>query len=274
MIKSSIQLDKARHSLDRIDLSQQVKSQELYKKQKNELQILLLAIQQAIVLQKRRAILIFEGWDAAGKGGAIARLTESLDPRSYKVWPISAPSGTEKDMPFLHRFWPRLPSPGNIAIFDRSWYGRVLVERVEELASKAEWQRAYNEINQFERMLMDAGIPIIKLFLHISPEEQLRRFIERAENPVKRWKLSPDDFHNRRRWADYEAAINDMFEQTWTKDAPWHLIPSNYKWFGRIQSLKIVTQHLKKEVDLAPPKLSLEIKHLLKTAQDYGESNP
>ena len=189
-------------------------------------------VQQAYLGTSHRAVIVLEGWDTAGKGGVVRRLGWALDPRSFKVHAIAAPNGREKSSHYLQRFWECLPQHGQIVVFDRSWYGRVLVERVEGYASQAEWQRAYDEINDFERMLLADGMRLVKLFLHITPEEQLRRFRHRLTDPLKRWKLSYEDFRNRGRWQDYEKAIEDMVEKTSTRRAPWHLVPANNKPFG------------------------------------------
>ena len=217
-----------------------------------KLQQKLQAIQQAYYAAGERAVILLEGWDAAGKGGVIRRMSQLLDPRGFRVWPIAAPEAGELERHYLFRFWERLPPKGVIAVFDRSWYGRVLVERVEGLATEAEWRRAYDEINEFERLLLDDGVRIVKLFLHITEEEQLARFRERLTDPLQRWKLSYDDFHNRSRRSDYEVAIEEVAARTSTRGTPWHLIPANDKRFARIECLKIVTERLAKGVDLSP----------------------
>jgi len=219
----------------------------------------MLEVQQAYYHQKRRAIVVFEGWDASGKGGSIRRITEKLDPRGFQVHPISAPSHTEQSKHYLQRFQTKLPPAGNIAIFDRSWYGRVLVERIEQFASIVEWQRAYQEINEFERMLSDDGARIIKIFMHITPQEQLKRFTERLNNPIKHWKLTTEDIRNRARWDDYAQATDDMFLHTHTKSAPWHVIASNHKWFARIETLKTLVKQLSEGVDISPPPLDPKV---------------
>ena len=177
-------------------------------------------VQQAYLGTPQRAVIVLEGWDTAGKGGVVRRLGWALDPRSFKVHTIAAPGEREKSLHYLQRFWERLPQHGQIVAFDRSWYGRVLVERVEGFAAAAEWRRAYEEINEFERMLLDDGVKLVKLFMHITPDEQMRRFRNRLTNPLKRWKLSYEDFRNRGRWKDYETAIEDMMEKTSTRRAP------------------------------------------------------
>ena len=173
-----------------------------------------------------------------------------------KSIPIAAPDEHERAQHYLQRFWRRLPEKGQIVAFDRSWYGRVLVERVEGLAAKKEWRRAYREINEFERMLIDSGIRLVKLFLHITPDEQMRRFRDRLTDPVKRWKLSYEDFRNRARWADYETAIEDMMAETSTDLAPWHLIPANNKPYGRVAAFRILVDRLGQDVSLEPHQIA------------------
>ncbi len=188
-----------------------------YERRLSSLQGVLQLVQQAYLGTPQRAIIVLEGWDTAGKGGVVRRLGWSLDPRSFKVSPIAAPDEHERAQHYLQRFWRRLPENGQIVVFDRSWYGRVLVERIEGFASDDEWRRAYREINEFERMLIDSGVRLVKVFLHITADEQLKRFRSRLTDPVKRWKLSYEDFRNRARWSDYETAIEDMMEKTSTK---------------------------------------------------------
>jgi len=182
--------------LETIDLTRRL-DRESYVREVSRRQIQLRELGYQVYLQKRPVVLVFEGWDAAGKGGAIKRATEKLDPRGYVVYPISAPHGEDKTRHYLYRFWRRLPEKGQIAIFDRSWYGRVLVERVEGFASESEWKRAYKEINSFERQLRDFGTVVIKFWVHISREEQLRRFEERKSLGYKSWKLTDEDWRNR-----------------------------------------------------------------------------
>jgi polyphosphate kinase 2 (PPK2 family) len=207
----------------------------------------------AHIVHGRRSLIVCEGWDAAGKGGAIQRMIAALDPRAFKVWPISAPTGEEKGRHFLWRFWRRLPRGGQIAIFDRSWYGRVLVERVEGLASEAEWRRAYDEINEFEAQQHFDGTGIVKLFFHVTQEEQDKRLKARLDHPWKRWKVSEEDFRNRARRSDYRAAIDDMFERTDTRWAPWRPIDGNNKKAARIAALTTVCDTLEPSVPMAPP---------------------
>lgn len=207
---------------------------------------------------QKRAVVVFEGWDASGKGGLIRHLGWPLDPRSFKVWSIAAPNLKEQGYPYLYRFWRRLPYPGHLVVFDRSWYGRVLVERVEGYATEAEWRRAYAEINDFERLIADDGIRLMKIFLHITPEEQLKRFRARLNDPLKRWKLSPEDLRNRARWSEYVTAVEDMFHNTSTVAHPWHVIPANDKKYARLSALELIVKHLSRGVDLTPPDLDPE----------------
>jgi AMP-polyphosphate phosphotransferase len=221
-----------------------------YERRLSSMQETLQLVQQAYLGTANRAVIVMEGWDTAGKGGVVRRLGWALDPPSFKVHAIAAPNGREKSLHYLQRFWERLPHHGQIVVFDRSWYGRVLVERVEQFANQAEWQRAYDEINDFERILLADGMRVVKLFLHITPEEQMRRFRNRLTNPLKRWKLSYEDFRNRGRWKDYQSAIEDMMEKTSTRRAPWHLIPANDKPFSRLAALRVITDRLSKGVAL------------------------
>jgi polyphosphate kinase 2 (PPK2 family) len=190
-------------------------------------------------------ILVFEGWDAAGKGGAIRRITGALDARSYQVIQIAAPTDEERAHHYLWRFWRHVSRAGRVTIFDRSWYGRVLVERVEGLATETEWKRAYAEIRQFEEELTDHGIILVKYWLHITSDEQERRFEERAKSPYKSWKLTEEDWRNRKKWEVYELAVNDMVEHTSTRHAPWHLIAANDKNHARVEILRLAGDAIK-----------------------------
>ena len=191
-------------------------------------------------------ILVFEGWDAAGKGGAIRRITGALDARSYQVIPIAAPTDEERAHHYLWRFWRHLSRAGRLTIFDRSWYGRVLVERVEGFATEEEWRRAYSEIGEFEEQLVERGIVLVKYWVHISPDEQLRRFKERQQARYKQWKLTDEDWRNRAKWSEYERAVNDMIEQTSTRLAPWTLVEGNDKYFARLKVLKTLCASLER----------------------------
>ena len=223
--------------LSRVDLSSSLprgKSRERLE----ELQTRLLRAARALAEQGKSTVMAFEGWDAAGKGGCIRRLTRPLDPADYRVLPIAAPTDEERAHHYLWRFWRHLPAPGRITIFDRSWYGRVLVERVEGFASEAEWRRAYGEINDFEGQLVEHGMVVVKFWLHIDPDEQLRRFEERAGTAYKKYKLTDEDYRNREKWPRYEEAVNEMFVRTSTELAPWHLVPANDKRFARVEVLE------------------------------------
>jgi polyphosphate kinase 2 (PPK2 family) len=213
-------------------------------------------------VHKKTAIILCEGWDAAGKGGAIQRLTARCDPRSYKVWPIAAPTGEEKAHHYLWRFWRRMPQAGEAAIFDRSWYGRVLVERVEGFAKEVEWRRAYDEINELEAQLSYDGATIVKLFFHVTQEEQDERFEKRLDHPWKRWKVTAEDLRNRARRKDYLAALKDMFDHTDTRWAPWTVIDGNNKKSARIAALTRVAEALAAAVPAKPPTVSPEMEHL------------
>ncbi len=193
---------------------------------------------------RKSVIVVFEGVDAAGKGGSIRRITSALDARTYRVTPVAAPSGEERAQPYLWRFWRSLPRRGRVIIFDRSWYGRVLVERVEKFCAEADWMRAYHEINDFEEQLSEAGAIVTKFWLTITKEEQLRRFREREKTPFKHFKITPDDWRNRKRWKDYEIAVCDMVERTSNADAPWILVPANDKYFARIHVLKTLCERI------------------------------
>ncbi len=194
--------------------------------------------------RKVSTILVFEGWDAAGKGGSIRRITAALDARDYQVIQIAAPTDEEAAHNYLWRFWRHIPRAGRVTIYDRSWYGRVLVERVEGFARTREWQRAYAEINDFEAQLVERGIVLLKFWLHITPDEQLRRFQEREQIAYKAWKLTEEDWRNRERWVDYEMAVNDLVERTSTRQAPWTLIEANDKRHARVEVLRTLCERL------------------------------
>jgi AMP-polyphosphate phosphotransferase len=209
-----------------------------YDKQLEHLQGRLNALFAKLKKRGRSAIAMFEGWDAAGKGGAIRRVTGALDARDYRVIPIAAPTDEEKQHHYLWRFWRHLPGHGGMSIYDRSWYGRVLVERVEGFCREDEWQRAYNEINDFEEQLVERGIVVAKFWLHIDPNEQLRRFKEREKTEFKRYKITEEDYRNRSKWPEYAVAVHDMVERTSTDIAPWHLVGANDKRVARLDVLE------------------------------------
>ena len=233
-------------------------------------------IQQAYLHTDDLAVVVFEGWDAAGKGGTIRRMSSVMDPRGFKVWPIAAPDQKDLRRHYLARFWDRMPSKGEICVFDRSWYGRVLVERVEGFAKPEEWGRAYREINEFERLLTDAGMRMVKVFLYITPDEQLKRLEKRMEDPLKRWKLSYEDFRNRDRWADYEQAANEMLERTDTGHAPWLVVPANDKKYARVTALEEIAKRLSDGVDLSPApvdeKIEKQYRKMLKAEREEGRA--
>jgi len=210
-------------------------------------------LQQAYAREDGRGIVVLEGWDTSGKGGLIRRLAWSMDPRGLLVWPIGPPDSHELQHHWLHRFWNRLPRNGQIAIFDRSWYGRVLVERVEDLATERQWRRAYDEINGFERSLAAEGYQIVKLFLDISSATQLDRLRHRYDTPGKRWKITEEDLRNRSRWDEYEVAYVDMLEHTSSDAVPWHRIDFNDKKTGRIAGFELILNGLGDHFDLAEP---------------------
>jgi polyphosphate kinase 2 (PPK2 family) len=236
--------------LETIDLSKRLdKEQYVESLLRHQLQLRELAYQ--LYVDKRTLVVLYEGWDAAGKGGNIKRVTERLDPRGYEVFPIAAPQGEDGTHHYLWRFWNRLrpPDEKQILIFDRSWYGRVLVERIEGFCTEAEWKRAYREINEFERQLVDFGMVMVKFWLHISAEEQLRRFEEREHIPYKQWKLTDEDWRNRDKRPQYEAAVEDMLLKTSTVTAPWTVVEANDKWYARVKSLRTLVEALSRELD-------------------------
>jgi polyphosphate kinase 2 (PPK2 family) len=188
--------------------------------------------------------VVFEGWDASGKGGAIKRLVAPLDPRHVRVAQFAAPSADELRHHFLHRFWPALPGWGGMTVFDRSWYGRVLVERVEGYASGEQWQRGYEEIVDFEQSLAEEGTIVVKFWLHISPREQLKRFKARAADPLRAWKLTSDDWENRSRRGEYEEAVEEMLDRTDRRRARWHLVAAESKRYARVQVVRTVNEEI------------------------------
>ncbi|MFP4054886.1 MAG: phosphate--AMP phosphotransferase, partial [Phycisphaerae bacterium] len=194
-------------------------------------------------------VIVYEGWDAAGKGGNIRRLTRELDPRGYEVVPVAAPNDVEKAHHYLWRFWTQMPKAGHITIFDRSWYGRVMVERVEGFCTEPEWRRAYREINETERHMTNFGTVVLKFWLQISPEEQLQRFEARQNTPHKTWKITDEDWRNRQKWDAYQAAVEEMLFRTSTPDAPWTIIESNCKRFARVKAIETVCEAIEAKLD-------------------------
>jgi len=223
---------------------QQPMGKRAYERRLEELQGRLDALVRDARFAKRSLVVVFEGMDAAGKGGAIRRVTAALDVRRYQVVPIAAPTDEELAQPYLWRFWRRMPGHGRVVIFDRSWYGRVLVERVEGLCAPADWMRAYAEINDFEEQLIENGTVVVKFWLAIDPEEQLRRFREREQDPLKRYKITPEDWRNREKWPQYELAVGDMIERTSTEIAPWTLVEANNKYYARVKVLHTLCERL------------------------------
>ncbi len=225
--------------LEKVDLSLALGRRE-YDVRMADLGKMLAECQVQLYREKIPAILLFEGWDAAGKGGNIMRVTRVLNPRGYTVYPVGPPGEREAAHHNLWRFVPALPARGHITIFDRSWYGRVLVERVESLITREEWQRAYREINDFERSLSNDGALLLKFWLHIDADEQLRRFREREQDPEKQWKITAEDWRNRAKWNEYEQAVFQMISCTSTEFAPWIVIPANDKYYSRVQTLQSI----------------------------------
>lgn len=237
--------------LDRVDLGLSL-SRDEYKPGLAKLQERLLNLEYRLHQARIPAVVVYEGWDAAGKGGNIRRLTQGLDPRGYEVIPISAPTTEELAHHYLWRFWRRVPKAGHIAIFDRSWYGRVLVERVEGFCTEAEWKRAFEEINEFERQLAEFGTVIVKFWLQIDRQEQLRRFQDRQETPSKQWKITPDDWRNREKWKQYEQCVVEMLERTSTTCAPWTILEANCKLHARTKALRTVAEAVERSLRKAP----------------------
>ena len=215
-----------------------------YRKELHHLQEKLRKLHYRLYRKKIPVIIAYEGWDAAGKGGNIKRVAGALDPRGYEVHPIASPEPHEKARHYLWRFWTRLPKTGHIAIFDRTWYGRVMVERLEGFCSTNDWQRAYHEINEFEKELSEWGAVIIKFWVQIDKDTQLERFTERENTPQKQWKITEEDWRNREKWDAYEDAVNEMLEKTSTTYAPWYILESVDKKYARIKALKTVIERI------------------------------
>lgn len=233
--------------LKKVDLSKRL-DRETYEKKLDELQKKLTLLHSEIYAKRIPVVLAFEGWDAGGKGGAIKRLTRALDPRGYTVNPTSSPNDIERAHHYLWRFWTKMPKDGHIAIFDRTWYGRVMVERIEGFCTTQEWQRAFKEMNQMEQQLVNHGAIVIKFWMHIDKEEQERRFKERHENPDKQWKITDEDWRNREKWELYEQAVDEMMVRTSTVNAPWVIVEGNDKLYARIKVLETVVDALEKRL--------------------------
>ena len=245
-MQSAIPMRPKRISLDKLDQNNPI-SQEFYRRELKKYQLGLLNTQLRLKESGRSVVIVIEGPDAAGKGGAIKRTLERLDPRLIRVYSTQKPTPEEHRHHYLWRFWNKLPPAGEMAVFDRSWYGRVLVERVEGFATEVEWKRAYREINEFEQTLVNGGVILIKLFLQVSKAEQLRRFKHRLADPYKHWKINGEDWRNRRKWNQHNMAAEAMFLKNTTKLAPWKVIPSDYKWYARVEFAKTVCERITKE---------------------------
>jgi polyphosphate kinase 2 (PPK2 family) len=242
--------------LETIDLNKRLTREE-YARDLLAYQLQLRELAFQLYVQKRTLVIVYEGWDAAGKGGNIKRVTEKLDPRGYEVFSIAAPKGEDGSHHYLWRFWRRLrpPDEKQVLIFDRTWYGRVMVERVEGFCTEEEWKRAFREINEFERQLIDYGMILAKFWIHISSDEQLRRFEGRRDAPYKAWKLTNEDWRNRAKWAQYEEAVEDMLLRTSTLTAPWTIVEGNDKWFARVKTLRTLVKLLSHELDHKPSEI-------------------
>jgi len=229
--------------LDTVDLSIAI-SREEYKRVLPELQQELRRLHHLCYLKRRSAVLVYEGWDTGGKGSNIRRVVRELDPRGYEVVPVGPPEGIEKHHHYLWRFWRSLPEVGHFAVFDRSWYGRLLVERIEGFAETEEWQRAYREINEFEKQITEFGTPVIKFWLHITKEEQLRRLEARQQTPHKQWKVTEEDWRNREKWDEYWHATSSMIERTSTVDSPWIIVEGNDKLYARVKTPTVLIERI------------------------------
>lgn len=236
-------------SLDEVDHSLALTHDE-YKLQLKAEQERLRRIELEMYIRRVPMMIMYEGWDAAGKGGSIKRVAQALDARSYTIFPSPAPTKPELLHPHLWRYWTRLPKAGHVGIYDRSWYGRVLVERVEGFASTDQWSRAYEEINEFERDMVDWGAILLKFWVDISPETQLQRFEARENNPAKSWKITAEDWRNRDRYPQYRAAVDDMFRLTSTHNAPWIILESDDKYYARVKALRIINEAIEKRLGL------------------------
>ena len=225
--------------LDAVDVSRSLDVND-YEKQLTQCQKRMWNLEHELYRKRLPVVIVFEGWDAAGKGGAIKRLAQGLDPRGYEVVPFAAPNEIEKRHHYLWRFWIKLPKAGHITIFDRSWYGRVMVERIEKFCTEDQWRRAYGEISETEAQWAHFGLVLIKFWLHISPEEQLKRFTDRQDNTEKQWKITEEDWRNRKKWDEYKKAVDDMILATDAPNARWTVVEANSKFYARIKVLKTV----------------------------------
>lgn len=236
--------------LDRLDSNLSMERDE-YNTELEKLQKRIFRLEHEIYVARIPAVIVYEGWDAAGKGGNIKRLTRGLDPRGYEVVPIAAPTPLEKSHHYLWRFWNKLPKAGHITIYDRSWYGRVMVERVEGFCHEEEWRRAYREINEFEKQLSDFGTALVKFWLHIDQDEQLHRFEARQQTPEKQWKITDEDWRNREKYEQYRISVVEMLQRTSTTYAPWTILEANCKLYARIKALRTVARCLEEALEKA-----------------------
>lgn len=264
-----------RPALDKIEMIDGPIDEKSYERELAELQDKLLTLQIHHMLTGGRVLICIDGWDAAGKGGLIERIVDHLEPKSVHVWRIGAPTAAEQGRHYLWRFWQRLPAPGDWAIFDRTWYGRVLVERIEGFCDKKAWKRAYHEINEFEHQLVDDGARIVKLLMHVSEAEQKNRMIERLEDPNKRYKVGLEDFRNIAKRKQYLEAYDDMLERTDTEHAPWHVIATDHKKLARLKGLKIIADELERGVTLTEHELAPEIAEMARRTWNWtpGKKN-
>lgn len=247
MVAADDQVECSKNLLAKVDLEKDI-NRKYYKKQMNGYQKRLAMLQEKMEKKKKAMVIVLEGWDAAGKGGAIKRITKGLDPRKYQVIPTGAPNELEKSYPYLWRFWRNVPNMGEIIIFDRSWYGRVMVEPIEGFCSPEDLQRAYGEINQMEADWQEAGILVLKFWLHIDKEEQEKRFLARQKNPEKQWKLTSEDWRNRGKWDIYEKMVNTMLARTSTVRAPWIIVEANSKYYARLKIMENILYHLEQHL--------------------------
>ncbi|MBI2302714.1 MAG: hypothetical protein HYU66_27725 [Armatimonadetes bacterium] len=237
--------------LNRVDLTLAL-DKPTYEEQLRKYQLRLRELEFDMYEHRIPAMVVYEGWDAGGKGGNIKRLTETLDPRGYSVNAYAAPQGEEREHQYLWRFWRCIPKAGHLAVFDRSWYGRVMVERIEGFCTTEEWQRAFEEINEFERHLTSFGLVLCKFWIHISKEEQLRRFEERSTIAYKRYKLTEEDWRNREKWDQYQEAVEEMLVRTSTLNAPWTVVEGNNKYWARVKTIRTLCEALEHAVERQP----------------------
>ena len=234
--------------LAKVDLTKSYTEKEYHKKKK-KLQKKIRKLHGELYRRQIPVIIGFEGWDAGGKGGAIKRLTEKMDPRGFTVNTTAAPNDYEKAHHYLWRFWKNVPKKGHVAVYDRTWYGRVMVERIEGFCTKKEWQRAFKEINDMEAQFVQSGAIVLKFWMQIDKEEQRKRFEERQKNPKKQWKITEEDWRNRDKWDAYEEAVNEMLIRTSTPEAPWVIVEGNCKYYARIKVLEAVIEAIEKRLE-------------------------